>query len=108
MLVLTILLAACGKNAAVIRTLDDAKHAKLGVMTGTTGEAIAKARFPAAEVKSFDDITDAVAAMKSGAARGDRHGVSDGARGLEEESRTRFVSRTVGERRHLRRAAEGE
>ena len=35
-------------------------------MTGTTGEAIAKARFPEAQIKSFDDIMDGVAAMKSG------------------------------------------
>jgi polar amino acid transport system substrate-binding protein len=65
--VLALLFGACGRsNTTVIRGLDDARHARIGVMTGTTGEAIAKARFPEAEVKSFDDITDAVAAMKSG------------------------------------------
>src|SRR5438105_3124383 len=66
--VLTILLAGCGndKGDVVIRKLDDAKHAKIGVMTGTTGEALAKARFPQAEIKSFDDIMDAVGAMKAG------------------------------------------
>ena len=63
---LTMFLGACGKTANTIRTLDDAKHAKIGVMTGTTGEAIAKKRFPTADIKSFDDIMDAVAAMRSG------------------------------------------
>ncbi len=63
---LTVFLGSCGKNTTVIRNLDDAKHAKIGVMTGTTGEAIAKARFPQADIKSFDDVMDAVGAMKSG------------------------------------------
>jgi len=35
-------------------------------MTGSTGEAITRARFPDADIKSFDDIMDAVAAMRSG------------------------------------------
>jgi polar amino acid transport system substrate-binding protein len=59
------LLCACNKNTTVIRNLDDAKRAKIGVMTGTTGEALTKARYPEAQVKSFDDIMDAVAALKS-------------------------------------------
>src|SRR5262245_58425902 len=59
-------LGACSKSAVVVRSLDDATHAKIGVMTGTTGEAAAKARLPEATIKSFDDIMDAVTAMKSG------------------------------------------
>ncbi|MFZ2169705.1 MAG: ABC transporter permease subunit, partial [Methylococcaceae bacterium] len=61
-----ILLAGCRKSEIVIASLDDAKNARIGVMTGSTGEAITIARFPKAQVKSFDDIMDAVAAMKSG------------------------------------------
>ena len=61
-----LLLCACSRNETIIRRLDDASHAKLGVMTGSTGEALAKARFPQAEIKSFDDIMDAVAAINSG------------------------------------------
>jgi polar amino acid transport system substrate-binding protein len=34
-------------------------------MTGTTGEQLVKARFPEATIKSFDDVMDAVAALKS-------------------------------------------
>jgi polar amino acid transport system substrate-binding protein len=60
------LFCGCGKNQDTIRTFDDAKHAKIGVMTGTTGEAIAKARFTEAEIKSFDDVMDGVGAMKAG------------------------------------------
>lgn len=56
----------CRKNDIVITRLDDAKQASIGVMTGSTGEAITLARFPQAQVKSFDDIMDAVAALKSG------------------------------------------
>jgi polar amino acid transport system substrate-binding protein len=58
--------AGCGKNEVAIASLDDAAHARIGVMTGSTGEAIATARFPEAQIKSFDDIMDAVTAMKSG------------------------------------------
>lgn len=58
--------SGCSQNPTVIRTLDDAKHAKMGVMTGSTGEQIARTRFPQAELKSFDDVMDAVAAMRSG------------------------------------------
>ena len=35
---LLLLLSGCSKNNTVIRTPDDAKTAKIGVMTGTTGE----------------------------------------------------------------------
>jgi polar amino acid transport system substrate-binding protein len=35
-------------------------------MTGSTGEIYAKESFPEADIKSFDDIMDAVAAVKSG------------------------------------------
>jgi His/Glu/Gln/Arg/opine family amino acid ABC transporter permease subunit len=67
---LAMLFCACNNRQTVIRSLDDAKHAKIGVMTGTTGEALAKARFPEAQIKSFDDIMDAVAAIKAGQLEG--------------------------------------
>jgi polar amino acid transport system substrate-binding protein len=56
----------CGKREKVIISFADAQDARIGVMTGSTGEAVAFKRFPKAQVKSFDDIMDAVAAMKSG------------------------------------------
>ena len=65
-LVAIVFLASCRKTEIVIVNLDDAKNAKIGVMTGSTGEAITITRFPKAQVKSFDDIMDAVAAMTSG------------------------------------------
>jgi polar amino acid transport system substrate-binding protein len=55
----------CGRREPVISRPDDARDARIGVMTGSTGEAIAVARFPTARIKSFDDVMDAVAAMKS-------------------------------------------
>lgn len=58
--------AGCSKTEKPITCLDDARHAKIGVMTGTTGEEITRARFPNAQIKSFDDVMDAVAALKSG------------------------------------------
>ena len=56
----------CSKTENAITSFDDAKNAKIGVLTGSTGEAIAAAKFPNAQVKSFDDVMDSVAAMKSG------------------------------------------
>ncbi|MEE7624831.1 ABC transporter permease subunit [Methylobacter sp. Wu8] len=60
------MLAGCKESETVIASLDDAKNARIGVMTGSTGESITASRLPEAQVKSFDDIMDAVAAMKSG------------------------------------------
>jgi len=40
--------------------------AVIGAMTGTTGEQIVRERFPKADLKLFDDVMDAVAALKTG------------------------------------------
>ncbi|MGZ5029549.1 MAG: substrate-binding periplasmic protein, partial [Methylobacter sp.] len=66
MLAVIALVAGCKKSEIVIASLDDSKEARIGVMTGSTGEALTIKRFPKAQVKSFDDIMDAVAAMNSG------------------------------------------
>jgi len=59
--------AGCGRTETLdIQTLDDARTARIGVMTGSTGEGIAKRRFPDADIRSFDDVMDAVAAMSAG------------------------------------------
>lgn len=60
-----VFIAGCSSNKTRITKLDDAKESKIGVMTGTTGEQLALKRFPKAQVKSFDDIMDAVGALKS-------------------------------------------
>ena len=65
-LLLVGVLSGCGKSEREIADFDDAAQAKIGVMTGAIGETIAAQRFPQAQRKSFDDIMDAVAAMKSG------------------------------------------
>src|SRR5579883_2456356 len=61
-----LVLFGCGKQSTVIRSLNDAQHSSIGVVTGSVAEGIAKARFPQAEIKSFDDAMDAVGALKSG------------------------------------------
>ncbi len=58
-------LAGCSKQDNLILKLDDAKHADIGVMSGTIGENIAKEMFPAATLKYFNDVMDAVTALKS-------------------------------------------
>jgi polar amino acid transport system substrate-binding protein len=60
------LLSGCHKQAGlIIRSPQDAASARIGVMTGTTGESIAKTRFPQADVQTFDDIMNAVAAIEA-------------------------------------------
>ena len=68
-LLVVMAMAGCSRHEAAIAAIDDIKHkaaARVGAMTGTTGEALAISEFPQAEIKSFDDIMDAVAAVKSG------------------------------------------
>lgn len=60
-------LAGCKEDtAALIKTMSDAQHACVGVMTGTTSGPLVSQRLPEAKVLSFDNITDAFAALKSG------------------------------------------
>ncbi|NTW51515.1 MAG: transporter substrate-binding domain-containing protein [Chlorobiaceae bacterium] len=63
---LLIMVSGCGGRPHAIEKMDDARYAKIGIMTGTTGEIIAKNRFPQAELKHFDDVMDAFMALKSG------------------------------------------
>lgn len=56
----------CGRRDKVIASFADANNARIGVMTGSEGERVTTARFPEARIKSFDDIMDAVTAIKSG------------------------------------------
>ena len=64
--ILFAIFTGCSKSEKAITSLADVKRAKIGVMTGSTGETIAAEKFPEAQIKSFDDIMDAVAAIKSG------------------------------------------
>lgn len=60
-------LAGCSETAApVIEKTEDAKTARIGVMTGSTSEPLAAKQFPEAQIQSFDTITDAFGALKSG------------------------------------------
>lgn len=58
--------AGCTRKEHALSSFAEAETARIGVMTGSTGEAIARSRFPKARLKSFDDIMDAVAALLSG------------------------------------------
>jgi polar amino acid transport system substrate-binding protein len=64
-LALILIPGGCSKSRKTIVNLKDIEDASIGAMTGTTGEAIAKKKFPRATIKIFDDIMDAVAALKS-------------------------------------------
>ncbi|MFM2094409.1 MAG: hypothetical protein RIS70_1533, partial [Planctomycetota bacterium] len=59
-------IAGCARQENLIETPDDAAHARIGVMTGSMGETLARQRWPQAQIKTFDDIMDAVVALKSG------------------------------------------
>ena len=58
--------AACARPESTIATLDDAATARIGVMAGSVGEQIVLGRFPKADIKTFDDIMDAVSAIRAG------------------------------------------
>lgn len=53
-------------NKDNIYSFDDLETARIGVMTGATAEQLAPKFFPKADVKSFDDTMEAVAALLSG------------------------------------------
>ncbi len=57
----------CSSNSKkYITKFEDLKEGvSIGAMTGSTGEALAKVKFPETDVKSFDDVMDAIAALKS-------------------------------------------
>ncbi|HEY2857813.1 MAG TPA: ABC transporter substrate-binding protein/permease [Terracidiphilus sp.] len=66
MAVAWLLLSGCHNQAKlVIRAPADVATARIGVMTGSTGEIIAKTRFPQADIQTFDDIMNAVAAIEA-------------------------------------------
>ena len=56
----------CSSSIRVITSYEDVSEARIGAMTGSTGEQIVLDRFPNADIKSFDDVMDAVTALKSG------------------------------------------
>lgn len=61
-----LIFSGCDKQERELSSLADAKNARIGVMVGTTGEIITRQKFPHAQIKSFDDIMDGIAAIKSG------------------------------------------
>lgn len=60
------IISGCSDSKKSITKLEDLKDVSIGAMTGSTGEHLAKTRFTKAETKSFDDIMDGIAALKSG------------------------------------------
>ena len=65
-LAVLVLGAGCRGPTKEVETVSDAAEARIGVMTGSIGETIARNRFPKAKVLAFDDVMDAVTAIKSG------------------------------------------
>jgi His/Glu/Gln/Arg/opine family amino acid ABC transporter permease subunit len=53
-------------STASQQTLDDFEHAVIGVQTGTTHEAIAKERFPDAEIKNYTSSSDLILSLQQG------------------------------------------
>ncbi len=57
----------CGKSdESQFQTLDDFKHATIGVQTGTTHEARARELFPDAEIKNYTTVADLVLSLQQG------------------------------------------
>ncbi len=59
------LLFGCSSQPAAteFNSAEDLAEARIGVMTGSTGEQLANKHFPDADIKSFDDMMDAVTAL---------------------------------------------
>lgn len=64
--IIAIAFGGCSKPKKAITSLSDVKKVKIGVMTGTTGEQLALTRFSDSETQRFDDVMDAIAALKAG------------------------------------------
>jgi polar amino acid transport system substrate-binding protein len=58
--------SGCRARSKALEKVVDAAEARIGVMTGSIGEEIVRDRFPKAQVQVFDDVMDAVTAIKSG------------------------------------------
>ena len=63
---LALTITGCQRAESTITALEHAETARIGVMGGSVGETAVAERFPAADVQTFDDIMDAVAAMRAG------------------------------------------
>ncbi len=61
-------LYSCKTESPSLESLQDFNHSNvaIGAMTGSTGEMHSEMKFPVAATKSFDDIMDGIAALKSG------------------------------------------
>ena len=65
--VFVLALANCSPHEiALVETLDDAEHARLGVVTGTTPSQLARERFPEATISEFGAFTDVLGALSAG------------------------------------------
>ena len=60
------LLTSCQDSQPTIESPDDARRARIGIMTGSTSEFIMKSQFPLAQVNRFDDVMDALTALDAG------------------------------------------
>ncbi len=65
-MILLMYLVGCSEAAKEILSVEEASHAKIGAMIGSTGEQIAFERYPEADIKSFEDTMDAISALLSG------------------------------------------
>ena len=54
-LALVTVMSGCRKTEKAITSFDAAEHAKIGVMTGSSGEKVAAKCFPDAQVKNLPD-----------------------------------------------------
>lgn len=54
-----------GETSASVKDGSDLPTAKVGAMTGTTGEMFIEQNYPNANIFSFDDINDAIAALRA-------------------------------------------
>lgn len=66
--IILMLLSGCSQESTAIEysSAEDLAEARIGVLTGSTGEQLTNKYFPEADIKSFDDMMDAVTALLAG------------------------------------------
>ena len=59
--------SGCERNEdLIVRSIADAEHARIGVVTGSTPAQLAHERFPEARIQEFGDSVDTLGALKAG------------------------------------------
>lgn len=66
LLLFTALLSGCGESGERLRTVEDFKHAVIGIQTGSSYESLVKEMFPEAERRYYTQVSDMIVSVEQG------------------------------------------